>query len=299
DVSSRREPPRYSALFIDQRVVTKQKPAIPPIFAADALFNLKRHSTCQAAASFAPCSFEIVWMKVPHMSLIGSRALHLFKGMSVIVEHHLVRLKQKSLSVQDQDMLRKEIYELPELPLVLPEFVLRPLSLDGDSGNAARVIDQLNFVSSRVSNFPVIHAKGSQNLAVVVRQDRARPGGAQSSCRGKVFEFHPLRVTKDVRDEDGLPKVSGCATRSDIRTNADSISLRPERFGQISGAISQVQAVFVKKENRAQHSLTVALDQAGDTRQNFVQGCTEKDHLQRIEHRLARWSSSRTWGGWR
>src|ERR1700730_4259581 len=104
DVSSRREPPRYSALFIEQRVVAKQKPAIPPIFAAHALFNLKRHSTCQAAASFAPCSFEIVGMKVPLMSLITSRALHLFKGMSVIVEQHLVRLKQRPLGVQDQDM---------------------------------------------------------------------------------------------------------------------------------------------------------------------------------------------------
>jgi len=93
DVSSRRKPPRYSALFIEQRVVAKQKPAIPPVFGAHAFFNLKRHSTCQAAASFAPCSFEIVWVNVPLMSLITSWALHLFKGMSVIVEQHLVRLK--------------------------------------------------------------------------------------------------------------------------------------------------------------------------------------------------------------
>src|SRR5712664_1071736 len=121
DISSRSEPPLDSTLFIQQRVVAKQKPAILPILAAHALFNLKRHSTCQAAASFATCSFEIVWMKVPVMSLISSRALHLFKGISVIVEQHLVRLKYKSLSVQDQKMLRKEIYELPELPLVLPE----------------------------------------------------------------------------------------------------------------------------------------------------------------------------------
>src|SRR6266851_3117312 len=54
DVSSRREPPRYSALLIEQRVVSKQKPPIPPIFAAHAF--LKRHSTCQAGASFAPSS---------------------------------------------------------------------------------------------------------------------------------------------------------------------------------------------------------------------------------------------------
>src|SRR6266478_3059638 len=44
DVSSSREPPRNSALFIEQRPVAKQKPAIPPIFAEAALFNLKRNS---------------------------------------------------------------------------------------------------------------------------------------------------------------------------------------------------------------------------------------------------------------
>jgi hypothetical protein len=48
-----------------------------------------------------------------------------------------------------------------------------------------------------------------------------------------------------------------------------------------------VQAVFVKQGNRTQHSRTVGFDQAGDSRQNFVQGCAEKDHFQRIEHRIA------------
>ena len=81
--------------------------------------NLKQHSTCQARASFAPCSFEIIWMKIPHMSLISSRALHLFKSMSVIVEHHLVCLKKVPIGVQDHHMLRKEVYELAELSFVL------------------------------------------------------------------------------------------------------------------------------------------------------------------------------------
>jgi len=73
--------------------IAKEKPPIPPIFGTHALFNLKRHSTCQGGASFAPSYFEIVWMKVPLMSLISSRALHLFKRISVILEQHLVRLK--------------------------------------------------------------------------------------------------------------------------------------------------------------------------------------------------------------
>jgi hypothetical protein len=51
--------------------------------------------------------------------------------------------------------------------------------------------------------------------------------------------------------------------------------------------MAQVQSVFVKQENRAQHSRTVSFDQAGDSRQNFVQRCAEKDHAQRIEDRIA------------
>jgi hypothetical protein len=30
----------------------------------------------------------------------------------------------------------------------------------------------------------------------------------------------------------------------------------------------------------------VGFDQAGDTRQNLVQGCTDEHHLQRIQYRL-------------
>jgi hypothetical protein len=56
-------------------------------------------------------------------------------------------------------MLRKEIYELPELPLVLPEFLLRALLLDGNSGNPAGVIDQSNFSWARLSNFTVKHTE--------------------------------------------------------------------------------------------------------------------------------------------
>src|SRR5260370_14228623 len=90
------------------------------------------------------------------------------------------------------------------------------------------------------------------------------------------------------------------AARSDIRTNAYSVNRCTVRFRQACGdAIAQVQAVFVKQENRAQHSRTVSFDQAGDSRQNFVKGCAEKDHLQRIEHRLARQGLRRGRRSWR
>jgi hypothetical protein len=100
-------------------------------------------------------------------------------------------------------MLRKEIYELPELPLVLPEFLLRALLLDGDSGNAAGVVDQLNFGWARLSNFTVKHAERSEHSAVV-RHNGRRPGGTQSGSYDQIPEISEMRVRTHVRDEDRL-----------------------------------------------------------------------------------------------
>jgi len=92
NVSSRREHRANFAMFIEQWVVAKQKPAYRHLcracaFQSQTALHLSSRSVVRSVL------FEIVWMKVPLMSLIGSRALHLFKGMSVIVEQHLVRLK--------------------------------------------------------------------------------------------------------------------------------------------------------------------------------------------------------------
>jgi len=147
---------------------------------------------------------------------------------------------------------------------------MRSLALDSDSGNAARVIDQLDFGGPRMANLTVVDAKGPQHPSVV-RHDGARPGGAKSSLQSKISKARPFRVRSDVRNEDRLPKVSGCAARSDIRTDAQSIGRCPVGFSHVWGDdISQVQTVLFKQENRTQHSLTVGFNQAADSRQNFA-----------------------------
>src|ERR1700724_4924748 len=98
-------------------------------------------------------------------------------------------------------------------------------------------------------NFAVIHAERPEHLAIL-RQDGGRPGGPQPTLQNNASEVGPIRMRKDVRDEDRLPKVSGCAARAGIWTNARSISCCPVRFGQVgSGAVSQVQSVVVSQEN--------------------------------------------------
>src|SRR5260370_41632579 len=101
-------------------------------------------------------------------------------------------------------MLRKENYELPERPLVLPEFLLSSLTLDGDSGNAARIIDQLNFVRSRLSDFTVKHTE-SAHYSAVVRHDGRRPGGTQSGSHSQIPEGRKNEVQEHGRGDNMLP----------------------------------------------------------------------------------------------
>src|SRR5216683_1571116 len=184
-------------------------------------------------------------------------------------------------------MLRKEIYELPELPLVLSELLLRPLLLDGNSGNPAGVIDQLNFSWARLSNFTVKHTERAQHCAFV-RHNGRRPGGTQSGSHDQIPEVRKMRVRKHVRDENRLPQVSGCATRPDVRPNTHTVGSDPILVRQFwGGGVSQVLTVLVQKENRAHRSLSVGFDQESDTPQDVVKGCANENHLERIEHRLA------------
>src|SRR5215470_6407929 len=108
---------------------------------------------------------------------------HLFWGEPSEIQHPLVNVERPSFRVQDGDRVRYSIDNLPELGFGRLDFFkchcqcrLRSISLDGDSSNAARVLDQLNLVRSRVADFPVIHAESTEHPAIV-RHDGSRPGG--------------------------------------------------------------------------------------------------------------------------
>ncbi len=68
-------------------------------------------------------------MNVPLNSLSGPRALHLFQRAAVEIEQHLVRLKESSLSVQDDHMMGKEVDQLPQFLVGLSERGLRWVAL--------------------------------------------------------------------------------------------------------------------------------------------------------------------------
>jgi len=81
---------------------------------------------------------------------------------------------------------------------------LRPIALDGDSGNAAGVVDQLNFSWARLSNFTVKHTERAQHSAVV-RHNGRRPRGTHSGSQDQILEVREMRVREHVRNENRLP----------------------------------------------------------------------------------------------
>jgi hypothetical protein len=64
-------------------------------------------------------------MNVPSDPFLRSRALHCFQGEAFVVKQRFVGLKQGAVFVHYNNMLRKEIYELPQLALVLLKFRFR------------------------------------------------------------------------------------------------------------------------------------------------------------------------------
>jgi hypothetical protein len=73
-----------------------------------------------------------------------------------------------------------------------------------------------------------------------------------------------------------------------VRPNTHAIGSDPILVRQLwGGGVSQVLTVLVQKENRAHRSLSVSLDQEGDTPQDVAKGCADENHLERVEYRLA------------
>jgi len=68
-------------------------------------------------------------MNVSADPLASSPAFHFFQGAALVVKHRLIGLKQGAILVQDNDMLRKEIYELSQFTFVLSKFIFSLLPI--------------------------------------------------------------------------------------------------------------------------------------------------------------------------
>src|SRR5215831_6612604 len=83
--------------------------------------------------------------------IVSAAAPHFLQGLTVIIEHRLVCLKQTTLLIQYNDTLRKHICQLPQLPLALPQFVFSLLPIINIGACTVPADDRAGFIPERLS----------------------------------------------------------------------------------------------------------------------------------------------------
>jgi hypothetical protein len=110
-------------LFISQRVIAEEKPAILPVFSQYAKFGFVREAAQEFTLSLARHALPIIWMN----KLATVDAQEFLKGKTDIIERRLVYIEKGAIRTQNPNLLRREIQDLSKLPFAFPDLLLRLL----------------------------------------------------------------------------------------------------------------------------------------------------------------------------
>src|SRR5260370_1973193 len=113
NVGSRRIPAHQSSLFVAERVVTDEEPAILTVLPSRSLFDFKRQAASQGGFALLSQPLEIFGLEDSGAKVRGDHILHSEAG---IVEHCLVRIEQMTARVLDDDSLGDSIRNPAKLP---------------------------------------------------------------------------------------------------------------------------------------------------------------------------------------
>ena len=141
DVGSRRVPAHQTSVFVAERVVTEEDPAILTIFPEHSLLDFKRQAASQAFFAIFEHYLEFFRMVNSGAKVRGKHILH---GEASIVEHFMVRVECVALRVQDDNGVGYSIGNPAKLPLVIKKFRLRSFSIF-DVGIAPKPPDDVAF----------------------------------------------------------------------------------------------------------------------------------------------------------
>src|SRR6202030_1655785 len=134
-------PAHQASLFIVERVVTEEEPAILTVLPERSLLDFKRQAASQACFALLAHPLEIFRMVRSGAKVRGD---YIFQGEPGIVEHCLVRVERVALLVQDDNGLRNSIGNPAKLTLLLKEFFFRSFSIF-DVGIASKPPDDVAF----------------------------------------------------------------------------------------------------------------------------------------------------------
>src|SRR3989475_3985827 len=180
DVGSCRVPTKNASLFVVQGVVADEKPAVFSIFAQCSLLTLERQSAGQRVPTLMLPVYDILGVEEPAMKIVRH---DLLCAHSRIIKQPFIDVENISVRVQDGNGLWNDIDNLSQFSFGFLNLLKRQrqrefgsIALDGNSGDPAGVVDQLNFGWARLSNFTVKHTESAQYFAVM-GNDWRRPGG--------------------------------------------------------------------------------------------------------------------------
>src|SRR6202030_25778 len=141
DVGSRCIPAHQTSLFLVERIVTEEDPAILTVLPEHSLLDFKRQATSQACLAFPARPVKIFGTTDTGAKVRGD---YIFHGEPGIDEHCLVRVERVALRVQDDNGLRNSIGNAAKFTLLLKEFFLCSFSIF-DVGIASKPPDDVAF----------------------------------------------------------------------------------------------------------------------------------------------------------
>src|SRR5208337_4881600 len=162
----------------------------------------------------------------------------------------------------------------------LAEGQLIQTAFNGDAGELDAEIDEVLFGGNGSAGLAGVDGEGAEDVSLMRKNGRG-PAGAKIMTFDQFAEVFPERIFEDVCNDDTLFAVHGSAAGAGAGPDGEAVNGADVGFGEAgSGAVAEVPAVLIQKEEGTKETGELQLDQAHESRESAVEGGTGGDHLE-------------------
>ena len=184
--------------------------------------------------------------------------------------------------VEQPDALVGGVGDPAVVRLAPPEGLGGRLVTDGDGGQVRGRVHPGDLGGQGTARLAVVHGEGAQHL-VRRGEDGARPAGAQPVRQGQVLVRRPVRMSRDVLDDDALAQVGGGAAGPLGGPDGCPVDGAAEFGGQAGGGtVADAALLAVEEQDRAAHPGRLPLDQPDDALEHVGEGSAVGNPLQDV-----------------
>src|SRR5208337_1171112 len=162
----------------------------------------------------------------------------------------------------------------------LAEGQLIQTAFNGDAGELDAEIDEVLFGGNGSAGLAGVDGEGAEDVSLMRKNGRG-PAGAKIMTFDQFAEVFPERIFEDVCNDDTLFAVHGSAAGAGAGPDGEAVNGADVGFGEAgSGAVAEVPAVLIQKEEGTKETGELQLDQAHESRESAVEGGTGGDHFE-------------------